>query len=339
MRSGDFPKPALAGKSAIAAAGLLCVACLTAFRRLPARVTGRLLSPALRLYPLFRPRQAARLKACFAAAPLGSPLSLRGYYSTRLELLLRGLACHGRPLPAGHPGAEPSVRDWKPGLKILVQGEMHYRKALARPRPIALIGLHSGMVELLHRIPEAPEGRPFFILTAPAFSPPLTRFMARGREMEGKRILWVGKSSWKFAGQRGLEQGLEHGLEHGLRTVIAANGVLALMADQHPGPADECEYLMLWGRVRVPWPGRLIRFLSAQGFQCVPVSTRMLRAGFAPGPEGQGAIAHFEFHPALAQADAEAVRSFLEKAILEAPEQWNWSYPKVSVTGALPPSL
>ena len=299
------------------------MACLAALRRVPARVTGRLLSPALRLYPLFRPRHAARLKACFAAAPLRAPLSLRDYYATRLGLLLRGLACHGKPLPAVSQGTEASMREWTPDLRVQVQGEKHYREALARRRPIALIGLHAGMVELLHRIPEAPEGRPFFILTAPAFSPPLTRYMARGREMEGKRILWVGKSDGKGDGQRGLEQGL--------RSVIAANGVLALMADQHPGPADECEYLMLWDRVRVPWPARLIRFLAAQGFQCVPVSTRMLKDGFAQGPEGSTATARFEFHPALPHADAGGIRAFLEKAIAEAPEQWNWSYPKVRI--------
>jgi lauroyl/myristoyl acyltransferase len=323
----------LAGKFAIAAAGRVCVACLSALRRLPSGVTGRLLSPALRLYPLLRPRHAARLKACFAAAPLRGPLSLRDYYSTRLRLMLRGLAFHGKPFPAAAPGAETgksdrqagadlaaSAHEWTPELRVIVYGERHYREALERNQPIALIGLHAGMVELLHRIPEAPEGRPFLILTAPAFSPPLTRFMARGREMEGKRILWVGKSEAR-GGQRGLEQGL--------RSVIASKGVLALMADQHPGPADECEYLMLWDRVRVPWPARLIRFLAAQGFQCLPVSTRMMREDAATGPEGPMATARFEFHPVLPQADAEGIRAFLEKAIAEAPEQWNWSYPKV----------
>lgn len=307
------------------------MACLSVLRRVPPRVAGLLLSPALRLYPLFRPRHAARLRACFAAAPLRDPLSLRQYYSTRLDLFLRGLACHGKPLTGGPSGAGASAKDMGPDLKVLVQGDRHYREALAQPRPLALIGLHSGMVELLHRIPEAPAGRPFFILTAPAFSPPLTRFMARGREMEGKRILWVGNSDVGTERETERKSDGQRGLERGLRTVIAANGILALMADQHPGPADECEYLMLWDRVRVPWPGRLIRFLAAQGFQCVPVSTRMLRAGLAKGPEDPTATALFEFHPALPQADAEGIRSFLEKAIATAPEQWNWSYPKVGI--------
>lgn len=183
------------------------------------------------------------------------------------------------------------------------------------------------MVELLHRIPEAPEGRPFLILTAPAFSPPLTRYMARGRETDGKRILWTGR----FDGKGHGDNAGKRGLERGLRSVIASNGVLALMADQHPGSADECEYLTLWDRVRVPWPARLIRFLAAQGFQCLPVSTRMLKDGIGAGPAGSAATARFDFHPVLARADADGIRAFLEKAISEAPEQWNWSYPKIGL--------
>lgn len=279
------------------------MACLSALRLLPAGVTGRVLAPALRLYPLLRPRHAARLKACFAAAPFPASLNLRAYYATRLRLLLRGLACHGNPS----------------ALKVTVHGQRHYRDALEGDRPIALIGLHAGMVELLHRVPEAPPGRPFLILTAPAFSPPLTRFMARGRERDGKRILWVGNGKAKRAGRDGTAPG-QRGLEQGLRSVIAKNGVLALMADQHPGPAEECEYLMLWNRVRVPWPARLIRFLSDQGFRFVPISTRLIRED-----------AHVEFHPALPEADAEGIRAFLEKAIADAPEQWNWSYPKIGI--------
>lgn len=309
----------MAGKFALEAAGRLCVACLSALRLVPTGVTERLLSPALTLYPLLRPGQSARLKARFAAVPLRVSLDLDFYYSTRLGLLLRGLACHGKPLPEAPQGTHESMREWAPELKVTVHGETHYREALARRRPIALIGLHAGMVELLHRIPQAPEGRPFFILTAPAFSPPLTRYMAHGREMDGKLILWAGKGD----GQRGLEKGL--------RNVIAANGVLALMADQHPGPADECEYLMLWDRVRIPWPGRLIRFLASQGFLCVPVSTRMLRVGSAGSSEGFKSVARFDFHPVMPQADADGIRTFLEKAISEAPEQWNWSYPKIRI--------
>jgi lauroyl/myristoyl acyltransferase len=278
---------------------------------MPAGVTGRVLAPALRLYPLFRPRHAARLKACFAAAPFPGSLNLRAYYTTRLRLLLRGLASHGNP-------SAPQVT---------VHGRSHYRDALQSGRPIALLGLHAGMVELLHRVPEAQPGRPFLILTSPAFSPPLTRFMARGRELDGKRILWVGNGKRRpianegtAPGQRGMAAAGQRGLEQGLRSVIAKNGVLALMADQHPGPAEECEYLMLWNRVRVPWPARLIRFLSDQGFRFVPISTRLIRED-----------AHVEFHPALPEADAEGIRAFLEKAIADAPEQWNWSYPKIGI--------
>lgn len=272
-----------------AAAGHLAVILLAAARRMPVRAVRLLLTPALRAYPYIRPRHASRLRACFAASPFPS-LTLETYYAARLDLLLRGLAIHGRPLPS-----------------ILEEGAGHYRRALAANRPIALIGVHAGLLELQHRIPEAPESRPFYILTAPAFSPPLTGFMARGREQDGKRILWIGKS------------GSGKSLESGVRAILGSNGVLALMADQHPGPAEDCEYLHLWGAIRVPWPARLLRFLDAKGFICLPVSTRI---------DGNGAV-RFTYHPPL-RPDEERIRAYLEAAIAAAPEQWNWSYPKIA---------
>jgi hypothetical protein len=287
-----------------AVAGRLAVILLSLVRRMPIRVTRRLLAPALKAYPYLRPGHASRLRACFAAGPFPS-LTLEGYYAARLELLLRGLQLHGAPLPP-----------------ILESGEAHYRQALAANRPIALIGLHAGLLELQHRVPRAPEDRPFFILTAPAFSPPLTAFMARGRERDGKRILWIGKGAGKGAGkgpEKSAEKGMEKSLENGLRAVLGSNGVLALMADQHPGPAEECEYLRLWGAIRVPWPARLLRFLDGQGAICLPVST---------GIDGDGVV-RFTYHPPL-RPDAENIRAYLESAIAGSPEQWNWSYPKIA---------
>ncbi len=212
-----------------------------------------------------------------------------------------------------------------------VEGAHHYSSALLSDRPIALIGLHAGILELQHRIPAAPKDRPFLILTAPAFSPPLTRFMAAGRELDGKRSLLIGnrrqrnrKEEKRKAGKRNAASreewdGPDRNLESGLRSVIASKGILALMADQHPGPAEDRQYLDLWDAVRVPWPSRLLRFLSSQGFLCLPVSTRLEKDG----------TPRFTFHPALEEPTAGNVRAFLEAAIAAAPEQWNWSYPKV----------
>ena len=290
-----------------ALAGHLAVILLSLVRRMPVRVTCRLLAPALKAYPRFRPGHAARLRACFAAAPFPS-LTLETYYAQRLELLLRGLKLHGAPLPP-----------------ILEAGADQYRLALAANRPVALIGLHAGLLELQHRVPGAPEDRPFLILTAPAFSSPMTAFMARGRERDGKRILWIGKGGTgnpedaKRGSEKSLEESSGKGLGKGLRDVLASNGILALMADQHPGPAEECEYLHLWDAIRVPWPARLLRFLDSQGFICLPVSTRI---------DGDGAI-RFAYHPPL-RPDAENIRAYLEAAISGAPGQWNWSYPKIA---------
>lgn len=167
---------------------------------------------------------------------------------------------------------------------------------------MALIGLHIGLVELLHRFPEAPDGRPFRILTAPAFSDPLTRFLSQGRERDGKTVL----SNRSLAG--------------GLRSLAEASGILAFTADQVPGPPDA--ELRLWGRIRVPWPARLLAFLQSRGFRLVPVSTRL-------APDGRSDFRyHAPWDPAMPLE--ESLRGFLEEAIAAAPDQWNWSYPGYS---------
>jgi len=299
------------------AAGWVAVAALSGLRLLPVDTAYALLSPLLILYPRIRRGQARRLRACFEASPFPGTLDLDVYYRSRLRLLLQGLKMHGEAAP----GAAPELENMR------IEGLPYYAKAAEGRSPVALVGLHSGLFELLHRIPQAPDGRPFLILTAEAFSPPLTGFMAGGREIGGKKILWVG-------GKR------DRGLERGLRAVAAGKGIIALMADQHPGGAGEIEKLDLWGRIAVPYPARLLRFLAMRGFILVPVSTRV---------EGNGNV-RFRFHPAwnqipplpaepagtgidrdslLADELPGRVRRFLEEAIAAAPEQWNWSYPKV----------
>ncbi|MEO6094599.1 MAG: hypothetical protein ABIW76_02620 [Fibrobacteria bacterium] len=299
MLSGAFPKPATA------AAGQLAVFLISLVRRMPARVTRQLLWPALKVYPLLRPGHVSRLKARFAACPFPS-LTPGTYYAARLDLMIRGLKLHGSPIPP-----------------ILEDGTAHYREALIANRPIALIGLHAGLLELQHRVPEAPKARPFYILTAPAFSPPLTAFMAQGRERDGKRILWIGKGGKGYGqgpgGVEALGKNLGKSLGNGLRALLGSNGVLALMADQHPGPAEACEYLHLWGAIRVPWPARLLRFLDSKGVICLPVSTRI---------DYDGNV-RFTYHPPL-RPDAESIRAYLETSIAQSPEQWNWSYPKIT---------
>jgi lauroyl/myristoyl acyltransferase len=268
------------------------VLALRGLRALPGPLARALLAPGLLPYRWLRFRHAARLRACFAASPFAGRLSLAGYYRRRLGLLLAGLRAHGRPVTRVFPPA-------------LVEGEAAYARALAAGRPVVLLGLHAGPLELLHRLPSAPADRPFAILTAPAFAPPLTAFMARGRERDGKTVLWIGRG--------------EKGLEAGLRSILAAKGVLAMMADQHPGPAEDCEYLELWGRIRCPYPGRLLRFLESRGCAFVPVSVRLA--------EGRPVL---RYHGVWDAAGPERVRTFLEDAVSAAPDQWNWSYPKLA---------
>ncbi len=310
------------------AAGHLCVLILACLSRLPPRVTERLLRPALRIYPRLRAAHTARLRACFAAAgpfrQLSPGLDITRYYAMRLRLLSLGLAAHGRKgskedrYDKDERNGQDSLATGGPTTTIA--GRDHYSAALASGRPIALIGLHAGPWEELHRIPGA-GSRSFRILTAPAFSPPLTAFMARGRERRGKRILWLGGK-----GRRGLAAGI--------RQVISERGVLALMADQHPGPAGECRWITLWGSVQVPYPARLLHFLAGREFLFLPVSVRLEADGTKAFrfhepweiPRGGGAKGNGE---EVGRALAGCVRAYLESAIAAAPDQWNWSYPKI----------
>lgn len=255
-------------------------------RAAPASLSVPALRPLLPAYPLLRSAQARRLEALFAASPFADRLTVAAYYRRRLELLLRGLALHGRPLDRS---------------RMSVSGEEHYREALESGRPVALMGLHMGLLEILHRFPAAPEGRPFRILTAPAFSPALSGYLAWGRERDGKRVLD------------------NDAVGPGLREVAAGKGVLAFMADQHPGKPEA--FLRLWGRIEMPWPARLMGFLARQGFLVLPVATW----------QGADGGTDFRYHAPLAPGgDPEpALRAFLEGAIAGAPDQWNWSYGKL----------
>lgn len=276
-------------------AGRLAASLIRSVRALPPEAAWRLLSPLLPAYVRLRGRHTRRLAALFSATPFHDHLGLEPYYRRRLDLLLRCFRLHGEPL-------DPRA--------VETEGLEHYRAALAGDRPVALLGLHAGVVELLHRLPDA-AGRPFRILTAPAFAPPLTDLLRRGRERDGKRVLD------------------NRDIGPGLREVMAGRGVLALMADQVPGPG--APLLRLWDRIAVPWPARLLVFLESKGFVLLPVSTRII-SGVPGDPEGRS---RFRFHPpwifepgeARGEGLARRLRDFLEGAVSEAPDQWNWSYP------------
>jgi lauroyl/myristoyl acyltransferase len=230
----------------------------------------------------------------------------------RLQLFLGGLHQHGRPIPT---------------KSVLVSGEAYYKQALDTGRPVVLLGLHAGLLELLHQIPATPPRRPFLILTAPAFSTALSKFMAQGRAKEGKEVIWM-------RSQRNKRPLIGWDLATGLRSVLKRSGVFALMVDQNPQPELERDILILWNGISVAYPARLLDFLSRSGCLFVPVSTFLQDDG----------CSHFTFHPTWDQTEVKTsslgettpnlpslqvrIRNFLETSIAQAPEQWNWSYPK-----------
>ncbi len=297
-------------------------------RRLPAGASFFFAYPALRAYPFVRYSHSLAMQrrwaSCLPGPIAAKTLSLRRYYATRFHMALGSLKIHGRPLQISG--------DSNIGVQII--GRKHYDDTLRLGRPLVLLGWHQGVVELLHRLPHAPPGRPFRILTARAFAPALTRFMKNGRELDGKRTLF-GATFRKATASSNPKATLDadqmsSGIS-GIRSVIREAGILAVMVDQHPAGFGEAASLELFGRLAVPYPGALLSFLIRKGCLFLPVSTRLLPQG---GSE-------FRYHEAIdlegieqsrETALRERLRGLMETAILAAPDQWNWSYGNIRIT-------
>ena len=186
-----------------------------------------------------------------------------------------------------------------------IEGEEHYLIALASGKPVALLGWHQGPVELLHHVPPVPkDGRPFFIATAQGFTPLLTRLMRQGREQPGKQTVLVNEQS------------------PALRTWVRQQGVLAVMVDQVPGTPED--WFSLWqGEVEIPYPKKLLDWMRDQDAVFIAVSARL---------KNHDSIL-FRYEPV--QPDAEGLQRLMETAIAEAKDQYNWSYPKIRISGRL----
>ncbi len=300
-------------KQSIRVAGFFCLAALKLLRHLPTNFLHSIFKWTLPAYFWIRRGQANRLRKCFVASTFSNELTLQSYYRMRLRLFLIELRQHGRP--------------FEPGL-VTIKGDSHYRLALASERPVVLLGIHAGLLERLHQVPEPPKGRPFLILTARAFANALSEFMASGRKRDGKDIIWMGSHRYTnpLAGQH---------LAAGLRLILKKNGVLAIMVDQNPRPELGQDFLMLWDKISIAYPARLLEFLNRKNCLFLPVSTFLQSDGTSV----------FTFHPAwnpIGEKKGKSspeildrinlqhrLRGFIESAIFQAPQQWNWSYPKI----------
>ena len=262
-------------------AGLISTAALRLLGTLPPGVIVALGSPLLPFYALIRPQTKRRLRS------LPVPVPTLPYYRMRLRLAALSL----RHL-TNHPN----------DLTVRIEGEEHYHAALASGKPVALLGWHQGPVELLHRIPPASnDDRPFYILTAEAFSLALTGLLKQGRTQPGKTMVDSDRSA-------------------ALRDFIRRNGLLAVMVDQVPG--DPSDFFSLWnGSVKIPRTGELLEWLRNQGSLLVAVTVSL---------EKEDTVL-FRYHPVNGLEDLEAL---LEKSLAENPLQYNWSYPKIRLTPA-----
>ena len=214
------------------------------------------------------------------------------YYRMRLRLALLSLR-HLLRLPDG--------------CTVTIEGEEHYRAALASGRPVLILGWHQGPVELLHRIPhESPlaTGRPAFLLTAKAFAPALTELMKSGR----------GASRSSATSKEILHP---HSLA-GLRRWEKEKGILAMMIDQVPGEPEEW-LAPLRGSVQLPYPGRLLDWLSEKDAEVLVVTVRL---------ETNNRI-HFRYALSEAKILREDLPFHLDRSLRAGSEQYNWSYPKI----------
>ncbi len=192
------------------------------------------------------------------------------------------------------------------GKGIMVEGAGCFDAALSSGKPVLLLGWHQGPIELLHRIPavrRAAHGiQPFFVMTASAFAPALAAWMARRRQSDGVAVIRPGETA-------------------ALRGWTRDKGILALMIDQAPGEPEE--WLSLPGAsVKIPWPGRLIDWATSHDPEILCVSTRLDKG-----------VVMFRYDPIPAAALKETIARIMDEALRRAPEQYNWSYPKVRVEG------
>jgi lauroyl/myristoyl acyltransferase len=191
------------------------------------------------------------------------------------------------------------------GCVLQVEGREHFLAALKSEKPVVVLGWHQGPVELLHQIPQSdPEaaGHPSFLLTAKAFAPALTRLMKEGRAGTRKEILHP------------------HSLS-ALKRWEKEKGILALMVDQVPGKPEEW-LAPLAGSAHIPYPGRLLDWIAERDAAILIVSVCL--------EKGNRIV--FRYAPTESRLLREDLAFHLDRALRAAPEQYNWSYPKIRVS-------
>jgi hypothetical protein len=95
-------------------------------------------------------------------------------------------------------------------------------------------------------------------------------------------------------------------------------GILALMVDQVPGDPEEW-LAPLDGSVQIPYPGRLLDWIAQRDADFLVVSVRM---------EKDDSIV-FRYGPLDPELLRDDLAFHLDRALRAAPEQYNWSYPKI----------
>ncbi len=269
--------------------GAFAVFILKSIRCIPFSITYSSLKILIPFYYKTRPQHIASVKRKIDSSPFSKELTLNQYYQHRLQLLLNNIYWHGQPhLP--------------PQSKIL--NEHYLEKALQVNCPLVILSLHMGPFELLHKgayQKTKKAHRPYYVLTAKAFSKTLTQYMNSGRETEGKKTV------------------LNRKIGSSLKKIIQQNGVLAMMVDQ--SPLRDHESLTLWGTHTLPFNDKLLSLLLNKGAILLPLSCYQ-----------KGKTTVLTYHEPIAKPHLKTkITEFLEKEIAQAPAQWNWSYGGIKV--------
>jgi hypothetical protein len=226
---------------------------------------------------------------------LDPPVEALAYYRMRLRLAL---------MSARRDTVENGIRIEGGAIfedALLFGNTSENTSGKAPGKPVLLLGWHQGPVELLHEVPaKAARGRSCFVMTASAFSPVLAEWMARKRRRAGVTVIRPEETD-------------------ALRGWARDGGVLAVMVDQVPGKPEEWLSLPRSG-ARVPWPGRFVDWAIARHPEVFAVTARL--------ENGRVVFRYARVEPQSIKA---TIGMLMDDALQQAPEQYNWSYPKVAV--------
>ena len=79
--------------------------------------------------------------------------------------------------------------------ETIVEGEIHFKQALSSHQIIVLVGIHLGVIEASHALPNSIGDRPFYIAMTPTFSIRFTNWLIKKRSKKNKKTVLLNSSN------------------------------------------------------------------------------------------------------------------------------------------------